>query len=164
MENNNSYFIQIAIFFLLCLSLCGGVWYGLNTLQDYREEYDMIVNERDNFSSVMESLRAKNRTLASINKIDLSEVGTPSDAVEFSAQVIRLIGENSVNMLSMQTNDNNTLTLKLQGEYYSLVHLFADWSNMPFASRVTSLRITRDSVAPTDFVEADVTLEAWTKQ
>ena len=67
MENNNSYFIQIAIFFLLCLSLCGGVWYGLNTLQDYREEYDMIVNERDNFSSVMESLRAKNRTLASIN-------------------------------------------------------------------------------------------------
>ena len=158
---NKSYFLQITFFFVLCAALCGGVWFGLEMLSDYREEYDLIVDERENFSTIMDSLRAKNQTLQDISKLNFSNVGTASDSVEFYSQVRKLIEENSMNMLSMSANENNVLTLKLQGNYYSLVHLFADWREMPFASRITSLRITRDSTAPDDFVEADLTLEAW---
>ncbi|MBQ9419839.1 MAG: hypothetical protein IJU31_05610 [Synergistaceae bacterium] len=160
MENNDSYFVQIIIFFALCAALCAGVWYGLHTLQDYREEYDTIDNERDNFSTVMESLRAKNKTLESINKIDFSNVGKVVDPTEFSSKVIQLIDDNAVDLLSMSTDDK-TITMKLKGNYYSVVHLFADWREMPFASRITSLRITRNSESPWDSIDADVTLEAW---
>ena len=158
---NKSYVLQISIFIILCLSLCAGVWYGLRTLNEYREEYDMILDERDNFELIMEGLRTKNKTLQQINKINLSSAKAASDSVEFYSQVRKLIEENSMNMLSMSTNNNNILTLRLQGNYYSLVHLFADWREMPFASRVTSLRINRDSAYPEDFVDADLTLEAW---
>ena len=161
---DRTYFLQMAIFFIACLSLAGGVWFGLNKLSEYREEYDLIIDERDNFSHIMDSLRAKNRTLQEINKLKFTEVSMASDGVEFYSKVRTLIEENSMNMISMSNNDNNTLTLKLQGNYYSLVHLFADWREMPFASRVTSLRITRDNTAPEDFVEADLTLEAWMKK
>ena len=161
MEDDRSYTLHMVIFFALCFAMCGGVWYGLHVLESYREEYDFIVNERDNFSTVMESLRNKNKTLQSINNLNLGDVGTEADGLDFYARVRELIEENSMNMISMSANDNNVLTLKLQGNYYSLVHLFADWREMPFASRITSLRIARDAQAPSDFVDVDVTLEAW---
>lgn len=162
-ETSNSYTLHIILFFILCAALCSGVWYGLHTLESYREEYDFIVNERDNFSSIMDGLRNKNKTLKNINRLNsnFNEVGTALDGVEFYSHVRNLIETNAINMLSMSTNDNNILTLKLQGNYYSFVHLLADWRTMPFASRVTSLRIARDAQNPDDFIEADVTLEAW---
>ncbi|MBQ7196568.1 MAG: hypothetical protein IJS40_04075 [Synergistaceae bacterium] len=157
---HRSYFLQITVFFALCLALCAGVWYGLQTLEDYREEYDMIVNERDNFETIMDGLRAKNKTLQSISKVTLANVNTSADSVAFYSEVQRLIQENSLNMLSMQY-DKNILSLQLQGNYYSLVHLFADWREMPFASRVNALKITRDAQSPADLVDAELTLEAW---
>ena len=69
--------------------------------------------------------------------------------------------KNAMNMLSMSAKDSGELELKLRGNYYSLVNLFADWRRMPFASRITSLRITRDSIEPDNLVDADITLEAW---
>lgn len=162
MEDDRSYTLHMVIFFALCFAMCGGVWYGLHVLESYREEYDFIVDERDNFSVVMEGLRNKNKTLQSINRLNFNynDVESDVDGVEFYSNITKLIEENSMNKLSMNAN-NNVFTLKLQGNYYSLVHLFADWRTMPFASRITSLRITRDPQAPGDFVEADVTLEAW---
>ncbi len=159
---HRSYFLQITVFFALCLALCAGVWYGLQTLEDYREEYDMIVNERDNFETIMDGLRAKNKTLQSISKVTLANVNTSADSVAFYSEVQRLVQENSLNMLSMQY-DKNILSLQLQGNYYSLVHLFADWREMPFASRVNALKITRDAQSPADLVDAELTLEAWTE-
>ena len=161
MEEKNSYWFQIIIFFALCLMLCGGVWYGLNTLEEYREEYDFIVNERDNFSVIMDGLIAKNKTLQSINKINLGQTGSVPDDIEFYSAVRKLIDENNIELIERSTNDNGILTLKLQGGYYSIIKLFADWRAMPFVSRMTSLKITRDNESPENFVFADVTLEAW---
>ena len=158
---NRSYFLQIVFFFAICLCLCGGIWYGLQTLEDYREEYDMIVNERDNFETIMDGLRAKNKTLQNIGKVNLGDVETAADGVAFYSEVYRLIQENSLYINSMQHEDNRTWSLQLQGNYYSLVHLFADWREMPFASRVNALKITRDSEKPSDLIEAELTLEAW---
>ncbi len=163
MEKRN-YFLQITIFFAICLLLCVGVWFEIHVLEEYREEYDMIISERDNFEGIMENLRAKNRTLQSIRQVNLDNVVKAKDGVEFYSEVRRLIDENSINMLSMQNDQSNILKLSLQGNYYALIHLFADWREMPFASRITELKIKRDNIMPSDLVEAELTLEAWIEE
>ena len=165
MEDRN-YFLQILFFAAVCVALCAGVWFGLHMLEDYREEYDMMVSERDNFEGTMENLRAKNRTLQSIHQVNLSDVKMiqKGSENEFYTAVHRLIEENSMNLLSMQNDDPSIFKLSLQGNYYSLIHLFADWRSMPFASRITELHIKRDAAFPSDFVTADLILEAWIVQ
>ena len=156
-------FIFVGIFFALCLTVAVGVWFGLHELSEYRDEYDTMINERDNFSSVMEDLRAKNKTLTNINRLNFGNVGTASDTVEFYSHVSTILDRYNMNTLSMSSNENagNVLTLKLSGNYYALAKVFADWRNMPFASRITSLKITRDNNSPEDLVDVDVVIEAW---
>ena len=151
------------LFFALCLTVAVGVWFGLHELSEYRDEYDTMINERDNFSSVMEDLRAKNKTLTNINRLNFGNVGTASDTVEFYSHVSTILDRYNMNTLSMSSNENagNVLTLKLSGNYYALAKVFADWRNMPFASRITSLKITRDNNSPEDLVDVDVVIEAW---
>lgn len=163
---NKSYLLQILFFAVACVALCAGVWFGLGVLEEYREEYDTIVTERDNFEGIMEGLRAKNRTLQSIHQVNLSDVKMvkKGNESEFYSAVHRLIESNSMNLLSMQNDEPSIFKLSLQGNYYSLIHLFADWRSMPFASRITELHIKRDSLFPADFVTADLTLEAWIVQ
>ena len=168
-NNNNLYLVFVALFIGACISLAGGVWYSLSVLSEYREEYDIMVSERDNFSENMDSLKAKNTLLKRIVNVNFSNSSTASDSLEFYANVRQAIEKNNLNMISMSTNSSmmggesaNVLNIKLQGDYYALAHLFADWRNMPFASRVTSLQIVRDQTSPEYFVDVDVTLEAWT--
>ena len=146
--------------------MCVGVWYGLHELSIYREEYDTMISERDNFSSVMEDLRAKNKTLTNIHNLHFENVGTASDTVEFYSYVRNILDKYNMETVSMSSNESNNsgsvLTLKLSGTYYALAKVFADWRNMPFASRITSLKIVMDSVKPNELVEVDVVIEAWT--
>ena len=162
---DNKSLIFVGIFFALCLAVSVGVWYGLHELSEYREEYDTMINERDNFSSVMEDLRAKNQTLTNINRLNFGNVGTASDSVEFYSHVRTILDRYNMNTLSMSSNENdsagNVLTLKISGNYYALAKVFADWRNMPFASRITSLKIVRDHDNPEDLVDVDVVIEAW---
>ena len=165
MEDRN-YFFQILSFAAVCIALCAGVWFGLHVLQGYRDEYDTMVSERDNFEGIMETLRAKNRTLQKIHNVNLSDIKMirKGSENEFYAAVHRLIGENSLSLLSMQNDNPSIFKLSLQGNYYSLIHLFADWRSMPFASRITELHIKRDAAFPADLVTADLVLEAWIAQ
>ena len=163
---DNKSLIFVGIFFALCLAVGVGVWFGLHELSEYREEYDTMVNERDNFGAVMDELRAKNRTLTNINRLSFENVGTAEDAVEFYSHVRSILDKYNMNTISMSSNENNTqgnvLNLKLEGNYYALAKGFADWRNMPFASRITSLKIIRDTSNPEDLIEAEVVIEAWT--
>ncbi|MBR2208177.1 MAG: hypothetical protein IJ859_05135 [Synergistaceae bacterium] len=165
MENRN-YILQILLFAGLCLALCGGVWFGIHTLEEYREEYDTMVSERDNFEGIMENLRTKNRTLQAIHKVNLSDVQMVKKGREneFYSEVRRLIDKNEINMVSMKNDEPSVFNLSLRGDYYALINLFADWREMPFASRITELKIKRDALLPSDFVDAELTLEAWISQ
>ena len=165
MEDRN-YFLQILLFAGVCIIFAASVWFGIHTLEDYREEYDTMASERDNFEGIMENLRAKNRTLQAINKVNLSNIKmiNKGNENEFYTEVRRLIDENKVNMISIRNDEASILKLNLKGDYYALIHLFADWREMPYASRVTELKIKRDNLLPSDFVEAELTLEAWIAQ
>ena len=60
MEERN-YLLQILFLAGLCALFCGAIWLGIQKLAEYREEYDMMISERNNFEGIMENLRAKNR-------------------------------------------------------------------------------------------------------
>lgn len=171
METDNKPLIFVVIFFVLCLMLIGGVWYSLYSLSTYREEYDLLASERDSFSSSMESLKAKKAALEQINSINFTHSEKASDTLEFYSNVKDAADKNNIEMLSMTAaqaqnsseQSGSVLTIKMRGGYYDIAKLFADWRKMPFASRVRSLRLTRDKINPEEAVEADIVLEAYTE-
>ena len=171
MEFDNRSLIFVGIFFALCLVFIGGVWYALYSLSSYREEYDLLASERDSFSANMERLKARRNALEQINKINFSHSEKASDSLEFYSWIRNAAEKNDIEMLSMtatQAQNNSeqsgsVLTIKMRGGYYALAKVFADWRQMPFASRVKSLRLARDKIDPEEAVEADIVLEAYTE-
>lgn len=160
--HKNTYLIFMALFFALCFSLIGGVWWSLNELEAMREEYDLLENERSTSVSMMESMQNRNIDLTEITGLNLDNAGSAKDAVEFYSHVRQAIENNNVELVSMNSDSNNDgiLSLQVQGTYSSLAHLLADWRNMPFASRINSLKLKREASAPSNFVSVQVVLEA----
>lgn len=164
--NNKIALIFTGLFILLCLLLSAGVGFSLHELRAYREEYDLLDSERNNYTGTINRLQQKNKTLTEINSLNIANTGTAQDALAFYSEVRQCAENNSMNILSMASNqgenggDGNILTLKVEGNYYSLAKMIADWRKIPFASRVNSLVVRRDAVAPTEFVEADIEIEA----
>jgi hypothetical protein len=156
------YLVFIALFFLFCLALISGVGWSLRELQAYREEYNMLESERLSSEKMMANMENKKLDLSQITGLNIDNSGNARDAVEFYAYVRQVIEDNDIELISMQSDPNteNLLTLQLQGSYYAIAHVFADWRLMPFASRINSLNIKRDNESPTSFVDAQVVLEA----
>ncbi len=160
--SRNIYLIFVAGFFALCLSLIGGVWWSLQELRNYREEYDLLEEERTNSQRMMQNMQDKNLDLSQVTGLNIDNAGLAKDAVEFYSHVRDAIEKNNVELLAMnsEANRDNLLSLHVQGSYYALAHMFADWRIMPFASRINSIKIKRDSNSPTSKVDAEIVLEA----
>ena len=160
--NKNIYLFFVGAFFVVCLSLIGGVWWSIHELRAVREEYDMLEEERANSQRMMANMQSKNLDLQQITGLNIENGGTAHDAVDFYSNVREAIENNDVEILSMSSNENsqNLLSLHVQGSYYALARMFADFRVMPFASRVNSLVIKRDNNSPTSNVEADLVIEA----
>lgn len=155
------YLVFVGLLVAVCLALCGAVGWSLGELKTYREEYDALESDRNNSNELMAQLRLRNRSLTQINRLNLENAGSVSDFVEFFTQVRQAADSYNVNIVSMtQGSAENILNLQLQGNYYSIAHVFAKWRNMPFASRMTSLKIRRANSSPESQVEAEVILEA----
>ena len=138
----------------------------MSELRAYREEYDLLDSERHNYTGTITRLQEKNKTLSQINSLNIAHTGTAQDALAFYSEVRQCAENNSMNILSMASNqgenggDGNILKLKVEGNYYSLAKMIADWRQINFASRVNSLVVRRDAAAPTEFIEADIEIEA----
>ena len=160
--NKNTYLIFVGIFFALCLSLVGGVWWSLHELSNLREEYDILSSERENSSNLMASMQDRHVNLTELTELNIENSGSARDAVEFYSTVRQAIENNKVELISMNSDSNNDaiLSLQVQGSYYALAHMFADWRVMPFASRVNSLNLKRNPASPSELVSAQIVLEA----
>ena len=160
--NRNIYLMLVAGFFGVCLLLIGGVWWSLSELRAYREEYDMLEQERATSQRMMQSMQDKNLDLSQVTGLNIDNAGLAKDAVDFYSHVRSAIEKNNVVLLSMNSDAarDNLLSLHVQGSYYALAHMFADWRVMPFASRINSIKLKRDSSAPTSKVDAQIVLEA----
>ena len=144
------------------MCLIGGVWWSLSELRTYREEYDLLEEERSTSQRMMQSMQDKNLDLSQVTGLNIDNSGSAKDAVEFYSYVRAAIEKNNVDLLSMNSDANrdNFLSLHVQGSYYALAHMFADWRVMPFAARINSIKIRRDSSSPTSKVDAQIVLEA----
>ncbi len=82
--------------------------------------------------------------------------------MEFYSHVRNAIEKHNIDLLAMNSDANrdNLLSLHVQGSYYALAHMFADWRVMPFAARINSVKIKRDTSSPTSKVDVQVVLEA----
>ena len=159
--NKNLYLVFVGLLLTACVALSAGVWWSIGELKTYREEYEALESDRNNANELMAQLRLRNRSLSQINQLNLDNSGTVSDFVEFFSQVRSAAELYNVNIVSMtQGSAENILNLQLQGNYYSIAHVFAKWRTMPFASRMTTLKITRSDSQPETMVDAVVTLEA----
>ena len=160
--SKNIYMIFTALFFALCFAVIGGVWWSMRELRAYREEYDMLEEERTVSQRTMDNMQSKNVDLEQITGLNIDNAGFAQDSVEFYSQVRRAIENNNVELLSMNADSNkgSILSLSLQGNYYAIARTLAEWRVMPFASRINSLKLKRDTKSPTDRISAQVTLEA----
>ena len=147
---------------MFCFAVIGFVWWSVRELRNYREEYDLLEQERETSELMMRNMQNKNIDLTQVTGLNIDNAGSARDAVEFYAKVREALEDNNVEILSMNSdaNHDNILSLHLQGNYYALARTFAQWRVMPFASRVNSLKIKRDTASPTALVNAEVVLEA----
>ncbi len=167
--NKNYSFIFTGIFLGVCAVLCAGIWFLMNELYTYREEYDQLDAESNNNSGIITNLEARNASLSRISNLDITKASTVPDAVTFYGMARQIIDMNNITILNMTTsgqNDSgrkdNILQLKLDGAYYPLVKMFADLRNLAVPSRITKLSIKRNHNLPEELVEADVTIEVMT--
>ncbi|MBQ7544384.1 MAG: hypothetical protein IJT02_05515 [Synergistaceae bacterium] len=158
----NIYLVFVAGFFALCLSVVGAVWWSVNELRAFREEYDLLEQERASSERMMQNMQHKNVDLTQVTGLNIDNAGLAHDAVEFYSAVREALENNNVELLSMnsEANSENILSLHLQGNYYSVARAFAQWRTMPFAARINSLKIKRDTTSPTNRIDAEVVLEA----
>ena len=142
------------MFIAFCMALIGGVWWSMKELRAYREEYDMLSEESANASRIMASMQSRNLSLTEVAGLNVENTGAASDTVEFSSHVQNAVENNSLNIISLNSDQQkpNQINLNIQGNYYSLAQLFA--------SRITSLKIHRDQANPVDFVDAEIVIEA----
>ena len=147
---------------MFCLLLTGAVWWSVSELKTFREEYDLLEQERESSQRLMQSMQTKNVDLAQVTGLNIDNAGFARDAVEFYAAVREALENNNVELLSMnsEANSENILSIHVQGNYYALARTFAQWRVLPFASRINSLKITRDTNSPTSRVDAKIILEA----
>ena len=160
--NKNTYLIFMGLFFVLCFSLSGGVWWSLRELEALREEYDMLESERTSSIAMMSAMQNKHLDLTEITGLNIDNAGSAHDAVELYSHVRQAIENNNIELISMNSDNNNDgiLNLQLQGSYYSFAHLLAEWRVMPFASRINSLKLKRNAASPDRLISAQIVLEA----
>lgn len=168
--NKNYIFIFTGLFLGICLILCAGIWFSLTELYSYREEYDQLDAERNNNTGIIAGLEARNLSLSRITHLSINNALKVPDAVTFFGMVRQITDLNKINILYMTTSGqdgsegkDNILQLKLDGNYYSFIKMFADLRNLPAASKITKLAIKRNHDLPEELVEADITIEVMTE-
>ena len=158
----NIYLILMALFFVFCFSLSGGVWLSIKELEALREEYDMLESERASSVIMMETMQNKNLDLTEITGLNIDNAGSAHDAMEFYSHVREAVENNNLELVSLNAANNNDgiLSLQVTGNYYAFAHMLADFRKMPFASRISSLKLKRDAISPGSNISAQIILEA----
>ena len=168
---DKNYFILTGIFIGVCIILCGVIWFSLNELYAYREEYDQLTQQNDSHSGIISNLQARNESLSRISKLSINRASTATDAVAFFSLVRQVMESNNVSLITMSTSGannsgkkDNVLQLKIDGNYYALARMFADLRALPVPSKITRLDLKRNHTLPEELVEVDMTIQVMTEE
>lgn len=169
--NKNYNFTFAGVFLLLCLLLCGGIWYSIVELQTWREEYDLLDSERHNNSGIISNLEARNNTLTRITNLHINSATLAHDSVTFFSMVRQVMERHNISLLYITSsgednsgNKDNVLQIKIDGKYYDMAGMLADLRNLPVPSKITRLNLKRNHNLPEELVEADMTIEVLTEE
>ncbi|MBR0279263.1 MAG: hypothetical protein IJQ75_04715 [Synergistaceae bacterium] len=167
---NRKYIIYTGIFIGLCVIPCVAIWFFLGELYTLREEYDMLNSNNQSSSGIIANLEARNNSLLRITSLRINSSQTTTDAVAFYSMIRPSIENNNISLLNMitsgQDNDgrkDNILQMKLDGDYYAITRMLAEWRNLPVPSKITRLDLKRNHNLPEELVEIDVTVEVMTE-
>ena len=168
---NKNYFILTGIFVGVCVLLCGGIWYSLGELYALREEYDQLESSNQSSTGIIASLESRNASLSRITGLHINSSQTVPDAVAFFSLIRPTIDNNNINLLYMTTSGqdgsgkkDNVLQIRIDGNYYAMMRMFAEWRSLPVPSKITSLNLRRNHNLPEELVEADLTLQVMTEE
>ncbi|MBQ3585692.1 MAG: hypothetical protein IJQ08_10645 [Synergistaceae bacterium] len=146
------------------------IWFFLGELYTLREEYDMLNSNNQSSSGIIANLEARNNSLLRITSLRINSSQTTTDAVAFYSMIRPSIENNNISLLNMitsgQDNDgrkDNILQMKLDGDYYAITRMLAEWRNLPVPSKITRLDLKRNHNLPEELVEIDVTVEVMTE-
>lgn len=168
---DKSYIIFTGIFIGICVLLCGGVWYSLGELYALREEYEQLSSSNQSSTGIISSLESRNESLSRITGLHINSSQTVPDAVAFFSLIRPIMDNNEISLLYMTTSGQNdsgkkddVLKLRIDGNYYAMMRMFAEWRSLPVPSKITSLNLKRNHNLPEELVEADLTLQVMTEE
>ncbi len=172
---DNKVTVLTLLFFLLCASLIGGVWFLDKRVRDLQAQYDELEQRRVDLIGATEALMEQKKVFTeAFNELDNYHVNVASDDMNFYANVQQAVQDKGVEILSTRQQGVNAegvgaISMTLRGDYYDMVQVLAAWRALPMTVRVANLTLRqndppRDSgngrSAPLGRVEADVTVEA----
>ena len=167
---NRKYIMYTGLFICFCALLCAAMWFPLGELYELREEYETLNSSNQGSSAIIENLEARNNSLSQIAKLRINSAQTIPDAVAFFSMIRPMIENNNISLLNMTTsgqNNNgkkdNILQMKLDGDYYAITRMLAEWRNLPVPSKITRLDLKRNHNLPSELVEIDVIIQVMTE-
>ena len=171
---DNKVVVLTLLFFLLCASLIGGVWFLDKRVRELQAQYDELEQRRVDLTSATEALMEQKKVFTeAFNELDNYHVNVASDDMDFYANVQQAVQDKGVEILSTRQQGVNaegvgTIAMTLRGDYYDMVQVLAAWRGLPMTVRVVNLTVRQNENrnssdsknAPLGRVEADVTVEA----
>ncbi len=173
MKNSKVSFLGI-LFFLICASLIGGVYFLDNRIKELKIEYDDLEQRRVNLESDSEFLtKQKSIFTAAFNELENDKdcrVNVAVSEMAFYSDVQQVARNNNVEFLTtsqqgVSSTGRSSLKLILKGDYYAMMQVLAEWRNLPTTVRVANLSLVASNPPASagkarGYVQADVTVEA----
>jgi hypothetical protein len=168
MMNDNKVTLLGFSFFLVCVTLIGGVYFLNRQLTQLHEEAIELERRRGELSRATQSLIEQKKVFSdAFRALEGYRVKIASSDMLFYSEVQRAVQETSgVNILSTQQrgtskDSRSSLALTLRGDYYSFIRVLANWRNLLTTVRVSEMTVTASRTPETrGEVQVDITVEA----
>ncbi len=149
------------IFFAIVAAIVFGAFFSERNLDSMRDEYNNLENRRVQLQSRISTLKQQNNALADITTdkfIHAQALQSQNGLVDFYSQVQKVFSDRNIEIISTRQQENSII-LNLQGDYYALMATLADLRSMQTPSKINSMNIRRNQSHPS-LIAADMILEA----
>lgn len=149
------------IIFIIFGLIAFGVFYSEKKLSTLREEYNRLENRRVSLQSSIKTLHEQNKILSDINSdkfVHSNSANLKNGLVDFYSQVQKIFSDRDITITSTRQQDNS-IVMSIQGDYYSFMNTIADLRAMSTPSKINTINIRRNP-AHTHLIAADLTIEA----
>ena len=105
---DNKVTVLTLLFFLLCASLIGGVWFLDKRVRELQAQYDELEQRRVDLTSATEALMEQKKVFTeAFNELDNYHVNVASDDMNFYANVQQAVQDKGVEILSTRQQGVN---------------------------------------------------------